>query len=265
VATALTGSLALDGQSAMTGQFKAADGSAAAPGVTYGSDLDSGFYRKGSNNIGAAAGGALIWEWNASGITLATGKTLSLPVAGVGFSPVGTIDMFAGPIASVPSGWLICDGSAISRTTYAGLFAIVGTIYGAGDGSTTFNLPDLRDKFIVGARQDDSGVPKTNITGSLTASGGSKDAVNVSHTHTATVTDSGHTHTTAINYTTVGGGGSSRQWYGRTGTLDVSGSTDSKDSSSATTGVTVSNSTEGASGTNANLPPYVVLAYKIKH
>lgn len=53
--------------------------------------------------------------------------------------------------ATAPDEWLICDGSAISRTTYADLFAILGTTYGAGDGSTTFNIPDLRGSVIIGA------------------------------------------------------------------------------------------------------------------
>lgn len=64
-------------------------------------------------------------------------------------TPVGAIQMFGG--ASAPSKWLMCDGSAVSRATYADLFSTVGTTFGAGDGSTTFNLPDLRDNFPVGA------------------------------------------------------------------------------------------------------------------
>ena len=51
---------------------------------------------------------------------------------------------------SAPNGWLLCDGSAVSRTTYANLFALVSTTFGAGDGSTTFNLPDLRGRAIIG-------------------------------------------------------------------------------------------------------------------
>lgn len=62
--------------------------------------------------------------------------------------PTGLTSPYAGSTA--PSGWLICDGSAISRTTYAALFAIVGTTYGIGNGSTTFNLPDLRDRTVRG-------------------------------------------------------------------------------------------------------------------
>lgn len=63
-------------------------------------------------------------------------------------TPAGTLMYFAGGTA--PNGWLVCDGSAVSRTTYADLFAAIGTTYGAGDGSTTFKLPDLRGVFLRG-------------------------------------------------------------------------------------------------------------------
>jgi len=67
---------------------------------------------------------------------------------GMGDTPVGTINWFSAQTA--PVGWLVADGSAVSRTLYADLFAKVGTTYGAGDGSTTFNLPDLRGMFARG-------------------------------------------------------------------------------------------------------------------
>lgn len=60
--------------------------------------------------------------------------------------PSGTVAYFA--MNTAPEGWLKCDGSIISRTTYANLFSKIGTIYGTGDGSTTFKLPDLRGEFI---------------------------------------------------------------------------------------------------------------------
>ncbi|XAI96525.1 putative tail collar domain-containing protein [Microcystis phage Mae-JY35] len=68
-------------------------------------------------------------------------------------TPAGIVADFMG--TTIPDGWLLCYGQAISRTTYADLFAAVGTFYGAGDGSTTFNLPDFRGR--VGAGQDDMG------------------------------------------------------------------------------------------------------------
>lgn len=63
--------------------------------------------------------------------------------------PVGMMTPFAG--SSAPTGWLLCDGSAVSRTTYSALFTAIGTSYGSGDGSTTFNVPDMRGRVPVGA------------------------------------------------------------------------------------------------------------------
>ena len=78
---------------------------------------------------------------------------------------IGTVAAFAGN--TLPDGWLACDGTAVSRTTYANLFSKIGTTYGSGDGSTTFNLPNLTDKFIQG--NSTSGTVKAaglpNITG----------------------------------------------------------------------------------------------------
>ena len=79
--------------------------------------------------------------------------------------PTGSIIMYGA--ATAPTGWLLCDGSAVSRTTYADLFAIIGTTFGAGNGSTTFNLPDLRDRFVVGAgtsyNNNDTGGEATHV------------------------------------------------------------------------------------------------------
>lgn len=81
--------------------------------------------------------------------------------------PTGCVQAFAG--ATTPQGWLLCDGSAVSRTDYADLYAVIGDTYGAGDGSTTFNLPDLVDKFVEGSAT--AGTEKTaglpNITGNF--------------------------------------------------------------------------------------------------
>ena len=68
---------------------------------------------------------------------------------GNGELPAGTMQMFAGN--TIPAGWLLCDGSAVSRTNYAKLFSAIGTIYGEGDGSTTFVLPNLIDRVVQGA------------------------------------------------------------------------------------------------------------------
>ena len=81
--------------------------------------------------------------------------------------PTGIVQFFAG--SSAPKGWLVCDGSAVSRTEYDELFEVIGTTYGAGDGSTTFNLPNLIDRFAEGGKsvgtKKEAGLP--NITGTF--------------------------------------------------------------------------------------------------
>jgi microcystin-dependent protein len=90
---------------------------------------------------------------------------------------------------TAPSGWLACSGQAVSRTTFAALFAAIGTTYGVGDGSTTFNLPDLRAEFIRGF-DDGRGVDTGRVFGSAQTS------QNLAHTHTGSTDSAGaHTHT----------------------------------------------------------------------
>lgn len=78
--------------------------------------------------------------------------------------PVGALMDFAGSVA--PSGWMLCYGQSVSRTTYAALFTAIGTTYGAGDGSTTFNLPDVRGRVTAG-RDDMGGTVAGRLTGGL--------------------------------------------------------------------------------------------------
>lgn len=112
-------------------------------------------------------------------------------------TPTGSVTMFAGSTA--PTDWLLCDGAAVSRTTYADLFAVLGTTYGAGDGSTTFNLPDLRDRAPVGA----SGTKALGSTGgadSVTLSKGNlpPHEHSMNHGHTASSSTAGdHQHEVA--------------------------------------------------------------------
>ena len=182
------------------------------------------------------------------------------------YVPAGAVFYFA--TASAPSGYLVCDGQAVSRSTYAALFAVVGTSHGSGDGVSTFNVPNLVDRFAVGS----------GSAYSMGASGGNADATLVSHTHTASVTDSGHSHgitqtdhshSTSTFMTDGGGicanrgdGGSCHQMGTGSGT---SGAQANITINNATTGITVSNSTEGSSATNANLPPYYGLLPVIKY
>ncbi|WP_420966828.1 phage tail protein [Bradyrhizobium sp. B120] len=97
-----------------------ADGSATAPAITFASEPTLGLYRSAPGTISVAGG--------------------MLAVVPVGF--IGDFGM-----ASAPSGWLACDGQAVSRTAYAALFSAIGTTWGAGDGSTTFNVPNLINRY----------------------------------------------------------------------------------------------------------------------
>jgi hypothetical protein len=146
-----------------------------------------------------------------------TATTSQLNSAATSFVPSGGIIMWSGVIADIPSGWLLCDG--------------------------TSGTPDLRDKFLVGAGG-------SYVVG---GQGGSADAVVVSHTHTATVTDPGHSHTIpfGLNASGLPGGSLGAQAPGSS-------------TSTATTGISVGISTTGSSGVNANLPPYYALAYIMK-
>ena len=212
IATALTGSVAADGQTPITGNLQ------------MGGNLVTGLGSPSASTDSATKG------------------YVDVALAALITVPSGSIFMW--PSAASPTGWLICDGSAVSRTTYAALFAIVSTTFGVGDGTTTFNLPNLVDKFAIGK----SG------TKALGATGGSADAVVVSHTHTATVTDPGHAHTVPFGSTST-----PNTYIGSANNIGNNESTNS-----ATTGISVANSTTGVSGTNANLPPYLSLNFIIK-
>ena len=212
IASALTGSLAADGQTTATGSLNmgtyqvknAADPTAA-------QDLSTKSYTDGAISTSASV------------------LTAAIAAAVAAALPAGVISMWSGSIASIPSGWYLCNGSN-------------GT-------------PDLRNKFVVAA----------GSTYAVADTGGSADAITVAHTHTATstVTDPGHFHTTPVppTWSTAGAGGITFTSGAAAGGSGYNGVSDSK-----TTGVTVAttNASTGSSGTNANLPPYYALAYIMK-
>jgi microcystin-dependent protein len=212
ISTALTGSVASDGQTPITGNLQ--------------------------------MGGNLITGMGA-GVSSTDAVTVA-QLAAVNSVITGAIQMW--PTVTAPTGYLLCTGTAVSRSTYSALFAVIGTTFGSGDGSTTFNLPNYSDRMPIGA----------GTIGALAATGGSKDAIVVSHTHTATVTDPGHTHTLSPNPVlgTSTGGGSLAIGGGR--------ALENTTLTTVTTGVSVANSTTGVSGTNANLPPYLGINFIIK-
>ena len=165
----------------------------------------------------------------ASAVTLQTLDNLypilqNAPTATPSSVPTGAIILWSGSLGSIPTGFVICDG--------------------------TNSTPDLRDRFIVGA----------GSTYSVAATGGSTDAIVVTHNHTATsvVTDPTHQHTTL----TAGTLGTPIQGFA----MGTGHNTPDFNTQSASTGITVAttNTSAGTSGTNANLPPYYALAYIMK-
>jgi len=182
-----------------------------------------------------------------TGATTAVGAVANLGL-GTFLVPTGTILMW--PSNTIPGDWVLCDGSAILRSTYATLYGIIGTTFGAGNGTTTFNVPNYTDR-----------MPRGVGAAALGGTGGSADAIIVSHTHTATVTDPGHFHApgSASNFwgnNAFGGSPSGSPIGAASGT--------SAQTANAFTGITVANSTTGVSGTNANLPPYLGINFIIK-
>ena len=207
--------------------------------------------------------------------------------------PTGFIGMYGS--ASAPSAaWLLCDGAAVSRASYADLFAVIGTSFGVGDGATTFNVPDFGSRFPYGGTVGDTG--------------GSNDAAVVAHTHTMPThkhTMPTHTHSithghiaddsqeglhthnilTRQNYTASGSSGrpgitnssGTDFWYSGSGGMSSGGShnhditvTDFTGNSAATdpgdTNLTDPGDTNssGSSGTNANRPAFVGVNFIIK-
>lgn len=165
-------------------------------------------------------------------------------------TPVGEMRPFAG--SSAPTGFLLCDGSAVSRTTYAALFAVVSTTYGVGDGSTTFNVPDVRGRALIGAGQ---GTGLTNRA--LGATGGAEThALTAAEgpTHNHGVTDPEHVHSVPLSSTA---GGGTMPVVTSSGTANWS-----SNSGTASTGITVNNT--GGGGSHNNMQPFLAVNYIIK-
>jgi microcystin-dependent protein len=203
-----------------------------------------------SNQLSVAGGGTGLTSVGTSGNVLTSNGSAwvsSTPT----YVPTGGMMMWG--TASAPTGYLLCNGAAVSRSTYSALFAVLGTTYGSGDGSTTFNLPDFRDRFPVGA----------GTTYSANSTGGSANATLVSHTHTATSTDAGHTHN--IQVSNLSGASVDDRLAGSGADYGIANVNDSGTNvKSSTASITTTISTEGSSGTNANLPPYLGVYFIIK-
>jgi microcystin-dependent protein len=222
--------------------------------------------------------------------------------AGGGGAITGSITMW--PTATAPDGYLICDGSEVDRGTYNPLFSIIGTTFGLGDGSTTFNLPNYTDRFAMGAGG-------TIVTGAG-VTGGSANAVIAAHTHTATsnsvfagnplglhthssnsgphthnITDPGHSHIMSRTLTDINVDArfdavslratsddaefTDRPTEVNTTGISINSATANISINNASAGVpggrvttTTTVNTSGVSATNQNLPPYLGIYFIIK-
>jgi microcystin-dependent protein len=220
---------------------KAADGGA---GSNYTVSLDIG-------GLSALAGSSIDKDNDYFGIydhSATAHKKVKADEAMVFFVAPGIITMYGASVA--PTGWLLCDGSAVSRTTYSRLFSVVSTTYGAGDGSTTFNVPDLRGRFPQGSDGTDA----------LGATGGSKTPTITSTDsgHTHTVTDPGHQHSVTVNVTN----NVARDVGGQpTAGAQAAGGT----AASNTTGITVDSGNANISSSTADgRPPFLAVNFIIK-
>jgi len=157
--------------------------------------------------------------------------------------PSGSFMPYAG--ASAPTGYLLCDGAAISRSTYSALFALVGTTYGSGDGSSTFNIPDLRGRVIAG--QDNMGGSSANTLTNAQADqlGGTLGE----ETHTLSIAEMpAHNHNLPVD---IGG------------VLNIQSLTSTAGSDQGYDG-SVDSALTGGDGAHNNVQPTIILNYIIK-
>lgn len=151
-------------------------------------------------------------------------------------TPIGIINAYAGSAA--PTHWLLCDGAAVSRTTYAKLFTVISTVYGIGDNSTTFNLPDLRGRIPMGV---DGAANRITAASTNGANADTLGGVGGTETHTLVTAEMpAHTH----------------------GLFTATAGTSVSSNNNASTGDTQTKST-GGDGAHSNTQPWIALNYII--
>jgi microcystin-dependent protein len=291
----LTGVLRVNGAAGTAGQYLKSNGTSdptwadvAATTATTATNLAGG--SAGTIPYQSAAGTTAQLAAGTAGQVLTSNGT-SAPTWSSAATPAGVVQQYAG--ATAPTGYILCQGQAVSRTTYATLFAVVSTTYGAGDGSTTFNVPNLQGKIPVGLNSADlsfdvrgeTGGEKTHAIATAELPSHNHTFTGTAHTHTVDPTSfttaSGGTHTHTYNDyyhgTTLSDNADDRGVASSTGAdherttlttgtngahthaIDVPSTT----SSSTTATGTISNT--GSSTAMNVLQPYIVLNYIIKY
>ena len=188
--------------------------------------------------------------------------------------PVGVIEMFAGSTA--PNGWLVCDGSTVSRKTYSDLFKVIGTTYGAGNSNTTFTLPDMRGRTPIGVGTG-SGLTTRTLGGTVgtetetltssqipahshpnTVSGGSTGGMSANTVHNHSVDRAAWTNSGSAPYTFTGGGSNIALQN-----IGINNSASLDHTHTFTPSITNANNT-GGGGSHNNMQPSIGLNYIIK-
>jgi microcystin-dependent protein len=292
IASELTNSLPRDGQASMTGQLKAASGTVGAPGLSFGSDTDTGFYRKSANTVGVVAGGSEVGTIDTNGFNSTLGVLVPIP-AGV-LLPYGA--------TTAPSGWVRANGRTIGSASSAAtersnadtetLFTFLWTNYGdsvcavsTGRGASaaadfaankTITLPDLRGRSFFGL--DDMGNSAASRLGTVITSQTTNGASGGTETHTLTEAQlPAHTHaagtlatnTTGAHTHEVSGGiygGSSTANFGAGGNNGPVNASIVAISSGGDHSHTISGSTGsiGSGTAHSNMPPAFIGTWIMK-
>lgn len=216
------------------------------------------------NGAGDTGGGVVVGQGYQTPIVLTAGRAYYDAYAS---TPPGALLQYAG--AATPPGFFLCYGQAVSRTTYAALFLALGTTWGTGDGSTTFNVPDLRGRLLAGA-DNMGGSAAGNLTGYVVGTTGGNQAVTLTtaqipaHNHTDsghvhTISDPGHSHVSIVPPPLgTSGGGFTFNAYG-SGLTGVS-----------TTGITINSGAAniqntGGGGSHTNVQPTAAINMLIRY
>ena len=195
-----------------------------------------------SENTGMVSGAVNLTINLPEGVRISTVDTNQEETTVSNGNATGTIVAFAA--AAAPNGWLLCNGAAVSRATYADLFTVIGTNYGVGNANTTFNLPDLRGRFALG-KDDMGGVSADSVTAAEASVLGSSSGA---EKHTLTVNEMpAHTHTLTLRH--------------ESSQSNQSVASKEDDHSSPYTATT--NATGGDQAHN-NMPPFQTVNYIIK-